>query len=132
MDDIFLSHHNYQLQLNLLIESDEHSIWAYLIDDTSNETIQDGFLCSKGTILASSTEVKSLIDSGLAPPISQQYANQFTLQPNIQEKDIKVNWSDETVEILLHEVLFLRMNWQTKKSFSRSVSTPGPYGNPLN
>jgi len=132
MNDIFLSENNSQLQMNFLIESDEHSIWGYLIDAVTNEIIQDGFLCSKGTILGSTAEVKSFIDSGIAPPISKQYSNEYTIQPYIQENEIRINWTTEVVEVFVKEVRFLSMNWLTKKSCSLTVSTPGPYGHPLN
>jgi hypothetical protein len=132
MKDIFLTHNNPQLQMNLVIEGDEHSIWAYLTNEVTNEVILDGFVCSNGTILESTSEVKGFIDSGISPPISRQYSNEHTLQPQIGRNDIRINWTTETVDVLINEVPFLQMNWLTKKSYSRSVSTPGPYGQPLN
>ena len=132
MNDIFLNQSNSQLNMNFVIEGDDHSIWTYLTNELSNEVIQDGFLCSRGTILASTSEVKKFIDSGVAPPISKQYSNEYTLQPDIQEKEIMINWTTDTVEVFVNEMKFLSMNWRTKMSYSLGISTPGPYGNPLN
>lgn len=132
MNDIYLNHSNAQLNMNFVIEGDDHSIWTYLTNVLTNEVIQDGFLCSRGTILESASEVKTFIDSGIAPPISKQYSNEYTLQPVIQEDEITINWTTDTVEVFVSDVRFLSMNWLTKKSYSLSVSTPGPYGHPLN
>ena len=132
MNDIFLSQSNSQLHLNFVIEADEHSIWAYLTNEVTNEIIQDGFLCSRGTILESASEVKAFIDRGIAPPILKQYSNKYTLQADIHQNDIKICWKTETAEVFVNEVRFLSMNWLIKKSCSLSVSTPGPYGHPLN
>lgn len=118
--------------MNLVIEGDEHSIWAYLTDEETNDVVLDGFICSLGTIVESTSEVKAYIDSGFAPPISKQFSNEYTIQSDIKVSDIKVNWTSKNVLVAINHVEFLRMNWLTKVSYCRGVSSSGPYGQPLN
>lgn len=131
MLDIFLSQNHPLSSFCLVIQGDDHSIWAYLQDQKSNQILLDGFLCSRGTILDSPSLVKAFIDSELAPPISKSFSNEFTMQVDVRINDFQIHWKEEYVEVMIKEILYLRMNWSLKKSYSRSVSKPGPYGYPL-
>ena len=51
----------------LVIESDHHAVWAYVLDE-NNQIEFDGFLFSRGTFVDSSENIKEFIGKGFQPP----------------------------------------------------------------
>lgn len=117
----------------IVVEGDEHSIWTYVInhEDVSNGIELDGFVCSRGTLLHDSKEVEKYIESDFAPPLMKEYSNKYSIQRDIEDRDIEISWSGNLISIDLKGVEFLVMDLKKRQSFSKSVVKIGPYGIPI-
>jgi hypothetical protein len=128
-DPIYIAKQIDSQSRELIIESDDFSIWAYLIDsENDNNILLDGFICSLGKVLDSTAEVKDYIDKGYAPPICKDFLNDFTVQKDIVEKDINIKIESKGISIYIRDLKFLEMDLINLESFSRSISKSGPYG----
>jgi hypothetical protein len=128
-DPIYITKQIDSQSRELIIESDDFSIWAYLMDsENENNIILDGFICSLGKVLDSTAEVKDYIEKGYAPPISKDFLNDFTIQNDITEKDIDIKVDSKGISIYIRDLKFLEMDLINLYSFSRSISKSGPYG----
>ena len=76
---------NKNVNRNLVIDSDKHSVWAYVLNH-QNQIEFDGFLCSLGTLVESNEEVKEFIEKDLQPPLMKNVANEFSIQNELQLK----------------------------------------------
>ncbi|GAA4841762.1 hypothetical protein [Algivirga pacifica] len=118
-------------QETLIIEEDQKSIWAYLLDHKQG-IIMDGFLCSTGTLVNSQQEIKAAIDRGLAPPLQTKFKNNHSIQTNLSEKIISVDWySPNQILIYINDILYLKMLSDEQVSYSLAVNQDGPYGKQL-
>jgi hypothetical protein len=117
----------------VVVEGDEHSVWAYVLKH-SQESIGfelDGFICSLGPLIECSDDVKTSIDQCLSPPLLKEYANEFSLQPEIKNEHITIDWHGNEISIKVNGIVFLIMDIENRKSYSKGVSKNGPYGIPL-
>ncbi len=128
--EIYITEYNKLENRNLVIDSDQHSIWAYVLD-SENRIEFDGFICSRGTLVDTSSNVKEFIENDFQPPLTKNIANEFSIQSEIKNEDIKIFWNDNLIRILINETEFLKMDTLNKKSYSKAVSESGPYGIPL-
>ncbi len=134
-ETIYISKHLDSIKKDLIIEEDKHSIWAYLLDSESendNKIVLDGFVCSTGTVVEKSSDVREYIDNDFAPPISEDFINDFTIQKELQEKDFNIETSNKGVIISIKGTEFLILDFINSNSYSKAVSKPGPYGFPFN
>lgn len=129
--DIYLTYYNEGDQRSLIIESDGHSIWAYILN-SEKQLEFDGFLCSLGTVVNSSDDVKEFLSKGYQPPLQEQFMNDFSVQQNLKASDITITWVDNIVQILIHDILFLQLEIKYKRSLSKAIAMEGAYGLPLN
>ncbi len=103
MNEIYISKINEEQNREVIIEGDDHSVWAYVLKH-SDETIGlefDGFVCSRGTVVESSDEVKMFIDKGISPPLMEKYANEFSIQNSIENEDIEINWIRNEIKVMV-------------------------------
>jgi len=129
---IYIKEVNPNNDITLIIEEDIYSIWAYLLNDTS-EIIQDGFICSTGHLVNSQEEIKNAIDNGLAPPLLKNFANEHSIQTNLNENDIEFEWqSKDEITVKIYGTKYLRMNIGTNESFCFAINRDGPYGKKMN
>jgi hypothetical protein len=117
----------------IVVEGDDHSIWTYVIshNDERKGIEFDGFVCSRGTMVLDSEEVKKYIDSDFAPPLMKEYSNEYSIQREIEGKDIEISWCGDYVSVILKGVEFLVMDLKKQQSFSKSTIKIGPYGIPI-
>ena len=134
MNIIYLQEYNSRSDRHLIIDGDIHSAWVYLINKSSTgQVIEfDGFLCSRGTLIKTSNQIKEYIDNSFQPPLLEKFSNQYCIQADLKEQDITIDWQDEIIKILIKSEVFLIMDIKDQKSFSKSISAVGPYGYPLN
>jgi hypothetical protein len=132
-EPVYISKYLDLLKKDLIIEEDKHSIWTYLLDsENDNKIILDGFICSNGTLVRKPSDVKEYIDKDFAPPLSEDYANEFSIQKNLSESDFKIETDKNNVTIYIMDSKFVILDLDRLKSYSKSVSKSGPYGEPLN
>ncbi len=131
-ESVYISKHLESLRMDLIIEEDKHSIWTYLLDsENENKIVLDGFVCSTGTVVKKSSDVKEFIDIGFAPPISEDFINDFSIQKGLQGKDFKIKVSDNVVIIAVKGTDFVILDLLDSKSYTKAVSMSGPYGLPI-
>lgn len=136
MNEVLLtSEYNYEINKCVLVQGDIHSVWAYVIDITDNkdEIEFEGFVCSRGTLIADNSEIEKYInhDQSFAPPLLTEYKNEYSIINDLTESDIKIDWKDDIVKILIKGTEYLKMDLETKISYSKGISKSGPYGIPL-
>lgn len=129
-EEIFISDFNYELNKNLVIEGDENSVWAYIVDNSSEELLieLDGFLCSRGKLIESTSEAKQFVKKGFAPPLHREFANEFSIHKNITSDEISILWEELRVKVLIKNETYLILDLENKISYSKSISKNGPYG----
>ncbi len=116
----------------MIIEEDDYSIWTYLTDsENENRVVMDGFICSTGTIVKKSSDALEFINKGYAPPISEDFMNSFSIQKDLQAQDFRIEMFDNKVIVFIKGTSFVILDFINSKSYSRSVSKPGPYGLPI-
>ncbi len=130
MEPIFLSQFNSELDRHLVIEGDEFAVWAYILNSAEDNIEIDGFLCSRGLILDALKEVETYIEKGMAPPLSKEYANEFSIHAELETEDITVAWEADSVFILIKGEEYLELDLTEKKSYSKAIAMAGPYGEP--
>ena len=133
MNEIYLSKINEEQNREVIVEGDDHSVWAYVLKH-SEESIGiefDGFICSRGTLVESSKEIKDYINNAISAPLMKRYSNEFSIQREIENKDIEIDWHGNEISIKLNGIDFLIMDLKNRKSYSKSTSENGPYGIPI-
>jgi hypothetical protein len=131
-DLVYISKHLDSIKMDLIIEEDKHSIWTYLLDPINgNKIILDGFICSTGTIVENTSDVKRYIDQDFSPPISQDYSNEFSIQRDLTEMDFRIETTNNGVSIFIKDSCFVILDLIGMNSYSKSVSKPGPFGSPI-
>lgn len=128
--NIFLTKVNQSEAQTLVIEGDEHSVWAYLLN-SSQKVELDGFICSRGTLVESGDKVREFLDKGFQPPLVEALSNENSVQLEINEESIKIHWENGVIQVLVHSKQFLKMDIHKKISYSLAISKEGPYGTPL-
>ncbi|MEM7374607.1 MAG: hypothetical protein AAF587_38800 [Bacteroidota bacterium] len=131
MKDIYISETNAVQRQELIIEGDAHSVWAYVLNLPENKVKFDGFVCSRGTIVERSEEVKEFIAKGISPPLMKRYSNQYSIQTGLESRHIQIDWRENTISIKVREVDFLILDLENQISYTKAVSNNGPYGSPL-
>ena len=109
----------------LVIESDHHAVWAYVLDE-NNQIEFDGFLFSRGTFVDSSENIKEFIGKGFQPPLMKSFANEFSVQRRMTNENLKIVWESSLVRNLIDNVEFSRMDTLNRISYSKATSKKGP------
>jgi hypothetical protein len=126
---ILLESYNSENGKILVVDNDEHSIWAFLMDAETQEIEFDGFVCSLSEPFKTEEEVEKLIEDGFSPAITQAFASEYAHQPKALEYELNAEWQDDGyVFVYLNEELVLVMDLEENISFSKSVKENGPYG----
>lgn len=113
----------------VLLDNDENSIWAFILDGETQEIEFDGFVCSLTEPFANETDVEKILEAGGAPAITKEFASEFALQPDALTKEFAAEWQDDGyVFIYLDGELVLVMDLEEEVSFSKSIAENGPYG----
>ena len=130
---VYISKHLDLINKDLIIEEDKHSIWTYLLDaGKDKKSIGDGGICSNGTMVKKASDINEYIDNNFAPPLSEEYANEFSIQNNLIESDFKIETDKNSVSIYITDSIFVILDLDRLISYSKSVAKSGPYGEPLN
>lgn len=130
-EEEFVLYESYNSELGKLvvIDNDEHSVWAFLMDAETQEIELDGFICALSQPFVSQSEVEKLLEDGFAPAITKEFASEFAYQPNALEKEFVAEWQEDGyLFIYLDGELVLVMDLDDEVSFSKSISENGPYG----
>lgn len=129
---IFISDSNEDLSKAIIIDGDQHSVWAYIleIDGENQNLIFDGFICSRGTIVKDGAEVKKYISQDFQPPLMKKYKNEYSVQESLSDEHFTIEWDTSKLEVKvkLKNELYLIMNILKKESYSKATSMTGPYG----
>ena len=133
MSDIYKSEILEDPNLVVIVEGNEYSVFAYIMKNSNTEPIilQDGFLCSRGTILQSASEIQEYIKNGVSPPLISEFSNDYSVVEKISNESINIAFENNMVKIYINEDLYLKMDINTGISFSKALSKEGPYGRPL-
>ncbi len=135
MEALFESKYDYEMKKCVLVQGDIHSVWAYVIDITDNkdEIEFDGFICSRGTLIDDSNEIEAFINhnQGYAPPLLSEYKNEYSIINDLVGSDIKIDWKHNIIRIFIKGIEYLKMDLETKISYSKGISKNGAYGIPL-
>lgn len=109
MSEIFEFRGNDKQGREVIVEGDDHSIWAYVFKHFNEGAVLefDGFVCSLGTIVESSEEVKDFIDRNMSAPLMKKYANEFSIQKGIVNKNIEIEWNEDEVVVKVRNAVFL-------------------------
>lgn len=135
-EEIFLSEVNEHLERAIVIDGDQHTIWAYCLKKVNDkqELLFDGFICSRGTVVKNSQEVKNFIDNDLQPPLMDKYVNEYSIHQSLCSEDFKIEWNNASymIKIFINDILYLVMDINKGISYSKSILKEGPYGRTIN
>ena len=132
-DKIFIQNENPENGRLLIIEEDEHSVYAYLIKEDRQGIEFDGFVCSVTDPFNNTIDLEKYMESGYPPPSIEKYANMDSYVKGLKTEDISIHWgADVYIEIYINKVKYLYMDLKEKTSYSRSLKMDGPYGKALN
>lgn len=131
--EIFISEINDQINKALVIDGDQHTVWAYCMEmiNDEQELLFNGFLCSRGTIVNKSEDVKRYIGNDLQPPLLETYTNEYSIHNSIVNSDFQIEWKSEVVKVYINQTLYLIMDMKNRISYSKSINQEGPYGIPI-
>lgn len=128
---IFITTTDPQSERMLMIEEDEYSIWAYLLQPDMQGIDFDGFICAIVDPETMKINPKDATKNGNATPLTSVFANQYSYVKEVTKKDIGIVWKQDTIKITVKNELYLIMDLETKTSFSKALSTDCYYGNKL-
>lgn len=130
MEEIYISDLNEDLGIEIIVEGDPYSIWAYAVKvvDYKPSIEFDGFLCSRGPLPESILDVKGYVDDGHQPPLLKELSNKHSVKKDVREDDITIQWNGNMVSVYLFGELFLKMDIDQKLSYSRAINKSGSYG----
>lgn len=115
----------------LIIEEDEHSVYAYIVREDRKSIEFDGFLCSVTNPFENNIDLEKYKESGYPPPLIEKYANEYSYVRNLKTEDISIKWSENLAEISIKGVKYLKMDLTKKISYSKSLRMNGSYGKVL-
>ena len=115
----------------LMIEEDEYSIWAYMLNKDIEGIDFDGFLCSVVDPKSITINPKEATKNGNSPPLTNEFSNKYSYIKNINSNDIEISWKDNRIEIKLKKEIYLVMDLETKTSYSKALAKDCYYGNTL-
>jgi len=115
----------------LILEEDEHSVYAYIVSEDRESIEFDGFLCSVTNPFDNNIDLEKYKQSGYPPPLIKKYANEYSYVRNLKAEDISIKWGENLAEISIKGVKYLKMDLTIKTSYSKSLKTDCPYGKQL-
>ncbi len=132
MENLYLSEYLEEIEKHIVIEGDEHTIYAYLLNnDAENTIILSGFVCSRGTLVDSLEAVETYLEKGFAPVLAKPFANEFSVEKEVKAEDIDIDFEDNAITVTINHIIFLVIDLEQGKSFSLGLAEEGPYGFPL-
>ena len=127
--DLYLSYHLAEQNQTLVIEGDGFSVWAYLLQEDDENIDFGGFLCSTGTLVDTDEEVEHFLKEGNQPPLLKEFANEFSIVPDLKSEEITVeSLTAETITVSIRGRQYLLLDVPEKQAYSIAVSQDGPYG----
>jgi len=85
--DIYITSFYENIGRTLILESNTHSLWAYLLAPDSNKIELDGFVCS---LIEPPEFIETPTDKTLPPPLIRQYSNNSSFVENLRADQIKI------------------------------------------
>lgn len=132
MEYIFLELIDTNSGRTVIIEENDNSIWAYVLTPDNQNIDFDGFICSTiDPVEANSPLIQQKMKEGFAPPLSVEFTNEYSVLKEVNPNDIKVVSGDSTIEIYLKNEKYLVLDLTNRTGYSKAISKPGGYGNPL-
>lgn len=128
MSKLYLSDYNQALDRVLVIDGDEHSVWAYILGEDQQSIAFNGFLCSRGNLVESPDEIQQYLEKGMNPPLLKLLANEHAVQKEVSAENISILWDDESANVFINQELFLVMNIAAQTAYSKVVLEDSPYG----
>ena len=125
--EIYITQSADNSKCQLVIQGDDHSVYAYFLNN-SGEVEFDGFLCSRGTLVESSEEVRNFIENSQNPPLTKSFANEFSIHEELVADDISIDWQKNIIRISIKQIEYLIFDLVNKKAYSKSIKYDGPYG----
>lgn len=115
---------------NIVVEGDEHSIWAYVFEKVEEEyqLLCEGFICSRGLLVETNEDVKSYIEKDFQPPLMKEYAAENAVQKDLASSDITISIATQEIMIEMKNIPFLKIVFDDLKPLSKALSKDGPYG----
>lgn len=129
MELIYLQYDIAEIGKSFIIEENHYSIWTYIYDHHSKQVEIAGFVCSTTPPLESYEEAIKYVDKSTPPPLAKPYANSSSVIKEVKAEDFQVeSYSDRQFIIKVKDVPITKLDLQTRKSYSKSLSQDGPYG----
>lgn len=112
----------------VIIEEDDYSIWSYVMDTETDTIIFSGFICAIQPPVADTTDLIHFMEEGIAPPLLESYANEYSIVLDAHAEDFQVLWSEDAADIFMGPVFYARLNVKHKLHFVVSIAEDGIYG----
>ena len=113
----------------VVVDNDDHSIYAFVLDGQTQEIEFDAYICSLSEPFENEEDVEDLIDLGFSPAITQEFASEQAVIPNALEKKFEAKWiEDDWLEIHIGGELVTLIDLDEEVSYSKSIAEDGPYG----
>lgn len=126
---ILLESYNAELNKIVILDNDDYSIWAFVMDSETQEIEFDGYVASLDKPFESEEEVEKLLEDGFAPAITTEYASKDCQIENVLKKEFSAVWHDSGfVEIQIDGVTQVLMDLEEEISYSKAIEKDGPYG----
>ncbi|WMJ75487.1 hypothetical protein RCC89_20330 [Cytophagaceae bacterium ABcell3] len=132
-EKIFITTYDEESKRSVVIDEDDHAIWAYLTLPDAMEVDFPGFICSVKQPVSEVEDPSIYFKQGVAPPITKSFSNEFTFLPEVKASQFSVEWDEQAshVKVLVNAQVFLVMDYVNRCSYSKGLSSESPYGLPL-
>lgn len=130
-EDEFVLLEDYSVEYGkiVVIDNDDHSIYAFILDAETQEIEFDAYICSLSEPFENEEDVQDLIDLGFAPAITYEFASDEAVIPDALQKQFEARWiEDGWLEILLDGNLITLIDLDEEQSYCKSIAEDGPYG----
>ncbi len=131
INKIFLTSTDVFSDRMLIVEEDKYSVWAYFLEPNQEDNGFDGFLCATENSELSRIREKGIMVNGSSPSLMTPFLSEHSHIKNLKKRDIKIHWEKERVLIFIKNTVYLIMDINRKKSYSKSLNINCKYGNKL-
>ena len=113
----------------IVLDNDEYSIWAFVLDAQTQEIEIDVFVCSLSQPFEDEEEVEQMIENGYSPAITTFFASDSAVKPNALKSEFSVKWiEDGWLELFMDDQLVVMIDLDQEEAFTKAVCEDGPYG----
>ena len=129
-EQIFLSEQHPESSRWSVFEDDGISAWLYLTAPDSQQPVADCWVYNR---IESPEPAGTYAARGIAPPAPPEITTDSPVMNPAGSSAIRVEWSPdgESIAIFLDELLMGFIDAGSRRGYSRNLTRPGPWGNPL-